>query len=230
MQPKSKFQQLSFSFGRSPEALHTFREQELRKPLSLVITSNSTIMLSYKKQEAGLQVRLHGLFLHASDAVLAEIVSFLRNGRRRPMPLFRQHVRENRERIVSKPPKRTSLRTSGRWHDLRTLFEEVNREYFSGSINAGITWGSRSPRTAVRKRTLGSFSERLSLIRINPMLDRKSVPRYYIAFVVYHEMLHAALGIDRAGGRRCIHSREFRKREKLYQDYERAIAWEKGNV
>ncbi len=94
-------------------------------------------------------------------------------------------------------------------------------------INAAITWGAKSPRWAVRKRTLGSYSERSNTIRINPVLDRKTVPRYYVAFVVYHEMLHAAIGLLLQGKRRSVHSREFRKRERLFKDYERAVAWER---
>jgi len=53
------------------------------------------------------------------------------------------------------------------------------------------------------------------------------VPRYFIEFVVYHEMLHADMGTEEHEGRRSIHSREFRKRERLFEDYERAMAWER---
>ena len=40
-------------------------------------------------------------------------------------------------------------------------------------------------------------------------------------------MLHAAMGISKNGERRSMHSREFRRREKLFNDYEKAIAWER---
>jgi hypothetical protein len=58
----------------------------------------------------------------------------------------------------------------------------------------------------------------------------KTIPRYYVAFVVYHEMLHAVLGISIQGNRRSVHSREFRKREKLFKDCEKAMAWESGRT
>ena len=79
----------------------------------------------------------------------------------------------------------------------------------------------------VRKRTLGSYSERSHTIRINPVLDKRTVPCYVVAYVVYHEMLHAAMGISRHGGRRIVHSREFRRKEKLFKEYEKAMAWER---
>jgi hypothetical protein len=64
------------------------------------------------------------------------------------------------------------------------------------------------------------------MIRINPVLDKKTVPRYYIAFVIYHEMLHAAMGTAVQGKRRSVHSRDFRKREKLFKEYEKVRTWE----
>jgi hypothetical protein len=36
------------------------------------------------------------------------------------------------------------------------------------------------------------------------------VPRCYVAFVVYHEMLHADMGIAMRGKRRSVHPREFK--------------------
>jgi hypothetical protein len=43
-------------------------------------------------------------------------------------------------------------------------------------------------------------------------------------------MLHAALRITIQGRRRSVHSREFRKREKLFKDYEKVQAWEGGKA
>jgi len=41
-----------------------------------------------------------------------------------------------------------------------------------------------------------------------------------------YEMLHADIGIRAETGRRSMHSKEFRTREKMFAHYERAIAWE----
>jgi predicted SprT family Zn-dependent metalloprotease len=167
------------------------------------------------------------MFTHAESRVLDEIITFLKN-KKGAMPEFRAFVRENGEKLKAKPLKKVRINTLGKCHDLGELFDSVNREYFGNAISATITWGSRSPRFAVRKRTLGSYSERSNMIRISPVLDKKTVPRYYIASVVYHEMLHAAIGIPFKGKRRSIHSREFRSRERFFKDYEKARAWERG--
>lgn len=209
--------------------LKQYLEECLNRPVSLVLTKNSMSMLSARMHDGVLRVRLHRMFLNADSRVLSEIASYLKN-RRGAMPLFRSFIRDNREQLSLKPPKKVLVRTAGRFHDLCGLYDEINREYFGGMINAVITWGTRSPLYAVRKRTVGSYSERSNTIRINPVLDKKTVPRYYVALIVYHEMLHAAMGTPLRGKRRSVHSGEFRKREKLFKDYEKAIAWEGGKA
>lgn len=218
--------QLSLLFSHTEKSLERHLEERLGKPVCLVLTDNSARMLSARMREGILCVRLHRMFLNSDNPVIDEIASFLKNRRTR-MTLFHRFVRNSREQLRRKQPNRITEKTLGKFHDLRVLYRELNEEYFGGMIDAAITWGTRSPRFAVRKRTLGSYSERSNTIRINPVLDRKTVPRYYVAFVVYHEMLHAATGILLRGNRRSIHSREFRKRERDFKDYEKAVAWER---
>jgi hypothetical protein len=219
--------QLGLCFGNTESSLKDYLEEHLKRPVALVLTENSTAMLSARMRHGVLCIRLHRMFLGADNRVIDEIVSYLRN-RRGGLACFRSFVRSNREQLSKKQPKRILLRARGKFHDLSGLFREINEEYFSGMVEAAITWGSRSPRHSVRKRTLGSYSGRTNIIRINPVLDRKTVPRYFVAFIVYHEMLHAAMGTPITGARRSIHSREFRKRERLFRNYDRAMAWERG--
>ena len=80
----------------------------------------------------------------------------------------------------------------------------------------------------MRKRRLGSFHRDRNLIRINPVLDSKNVPRYFIEYVVYHEMLHAAERVESCVGRQRVHTKEFKRREKVFKYYEQALAWERS--
>jgi predicted metal-dependent hydrolase len=221
--------QLPLPFAATHDSLKRRLEERLGRPVALVLTDNSTTMLSARTKDGVLSVRLHRMFLSADSRVISEIVSHLRK-RRTAMPHFRSFLRENREALCRKPAKKVNARTAGRSHDLAALYDEVNREYFGGGVAAAITWGTRSPRSVVRKRTVGSYSERTNTIRINPVLDRRTVPRVYVAFIVYHEMLHADMGTDVHGTRRTIHSREFRRRERLFREYEQAVAWERGKA
>lgn len=219
--------QLRSSFLHTDISLGTFFSGCLGRPVALVLTDNGTNMLSARVKGGVLCIRLHRMFLSADSGVLSEIVSYLQN-RRGALPRFRSFIRENRAQLRPKPAKRVFVRTRGRFHDLCALYDEINRDYFGGAITAAITWGARSPRFAVRRRTVGSYSERSKVIRINPVLDKKTVPRCYVALIVYHEMLHASMGTVMQGKRRSVHSREFRRREKLFAHYDEAMAWEGG--
>jgi hypothetical protein len=217
--------QLALPFAQTGDALRRTLEERLGRPVSLVLTDNSTTVLSCAVRDGVLSVRLHRMFLSADHAVISEIVSYL-DKRRGPMPHFRGFLRLNREDLKRKRVRKVNVRTGGRHHDLAELYDEINRQYFGNRVTATITWGSKSPRSAVRKRTVGSYSERSNTIRINPVLDRKDVPACYVAFIVYHEMLHADMGMTMRGKRRSVHPREFRRREKLFQEYEKAMSWE----
>jgi hypothetical protein len=221
--------QLNLLFSHTDNSLKQYLEERLNRPVALVLTENSTSMLSAGVRGGVLHIRLHKMFVNSDTPVIDEIASYLKH-KQRSMPLFRKFVRDNRGHVHKKSPNKVSLKTLGKCHDLCELYEEINKTYFGSMISSAITWGSENPRSAARKRTVGSYSERSNTIRINPILDKKTVPRFYIAFVMYHEMLHAAMGMPLRGQRRSIHSREFRKRERLFKDYESAIAWERGRA
>lgn len=219
--------QLSLNFP-APEAhvVQTLREM-IAKPTEVVITDNTSSMLSYREKNGRVMLRMHRMFLAADLPVLAEVAAFVRN-RRTATPLMRSFIRAGEHLIRQKSSGRTMLVTKGRYHDLAELFAEINEQYFNGRIASAITWSSREPKYGVRRRNLGSYDHRRDLIRISRYLDRRAVPRYFVAYVVYHEMLHADLGVRRKNGRSVVHCREFRDREKRYQDFERALAWERG--
>jgi hypothetical protein len=218
--------QISMALGHTEYSLRMVLEKALGRAVNLVLTDNSTAMLSARVKGGVMEIRLHRMFLLAPGDVIDEIVIFIKK-RRRSMPLFRQFIRDHKEHIRRKPPHRVSAKTEGRVHDLRAIFDKINMEYFNGEIDALITWGKSNPRCFVRKRTLGSYSVRNNSIRINTSMDSGRVPLYFIEYVVYHEMLHAAIGIQEKSGRRSIHPAEFRKREKQFKHYERAMAWER---
>ena len=166
------------------------------------------------------------MFLHADGGLLGELAEFVR-GRKPKTPLIRAFIERNRDMLRKGEPRPPRINQRGRYHDLASLSESVNREYFSGGINASSTWGIRRRGRAVRRRTLGSYSSHTNTIRINPVLDKRSVPSYFIEFIVYHEMLHADLGVGTGTNRRSVHTREFRRREKMFKKYAEALAWEK---
>jgi hypothetical protein len=68
------------------------------------------------------------------------------------------------------------------------------------------------------------------LIRVHPILDRPWVPRYFVSYIVYHEMLHHVIPQSQGSGRRMLHPPIFQARERLFRDFDRALAWEKAHI
>lgn len=222
--------QLSLQFSNSKDTLQHYLEKVTGKSVSLTITDNSTSLLSIRTKSNSVSVRMHWMFLNAGDEVIREVADFIktRNGR---TPLIEKFISKNRTCLKKREQRsmQPGIRTQGRFYDLKEIFDNLNIEYFGGSITASIGWGKGNSRRVVRKRTLGSYCRHVNSIRINPVMDRKNVPLYFIRYVIYHEMLHSSVKEERKNGRRSVHTSEFRKRERLFKDYEKAISWEKRN-
>jgi len=171
------------------------------------------------------------MFLNADDDVIREIADLIK-ARKGRTQLIRKFISENRTFLRNKERyfRPLSNHTQGRFHNLREIFDALNSEYFGERIIASINWGKRNSRRALRNRTLGSYCGHTNTIRINPVLDRRNAPHYFIRYVIYHEMLHGAVKEEKKNGRRLVHTAEFRKRERLFKAYEKAIAWERRHI
>jgi predicted SprT family Zn-dependent metalloprotease len=215
--------------GQEPEDLRRYFEKALRRAVHLVLTDNSASLFTMCLSAGAARLRLHRMFLEAGEDVLHELAAYI-SGKTKTTPLFWRFVREHRHAIRRRPPRRVTLKPRGEWHHLGQIFQRLNEEYFDGKLRAGITWGSSPARRTARKRTLGSYSANSRTIRINPRLDRRYVPRYFIEYLVYHEMLHAHVGFEEKEGRRQVHTRRFKELEKRFRHYRRALAWEKKGL
>jgi hypothetical protein len=219
--------QLGLFFQNNKETLRDYFEKDVGKPVSLTITDNSTSMLSVKTRGNTVFVRLHWMFLHAGNDVIREVAGFVKK-RKGNTPLISSFIRGNEKCLRNRPFRQDSTRVrEGRYHNLGEIFDSLNNEYFGGRVSASIVWGKKSYRWAVKNRTLGSYGRSNNTIRISPVLDKKNVPRYFVRFVVYHEMLHADLHEEEKDRRRPVHSPEFKRRERLFDRYEKAVSWEK---
>ncbi|MBI5740470.1 MAG: SprT-like domain-containing protein [Nitrospirae bacterium] len=218
--------QLTLEFRHDEDTLRKYLEMKTDYSISLIVTDNSTCMLSVRNRGNSVCVRLHRIFLSADAEVLQEMADFIKT-RRGSAPRIRHFIDRNSHLMRRKPPAKVTINTKGKRYDLSGIFNALNEEYFEGRTTASITWGRGCLRRAARKRTLGSYSHHNKLIRISPLLDTHKVPQYFLEHVVYHEMLHADMGVGTVGGRRSVHSREFREREKMFKHYSRAMEWEK---
>lgn len=217
-------------------------------PVILSITDNRHSIITHRAQRGVLHARVHHMFLDAPASVVDSLVRYVTKGDREASALLGDYIEENGFRLARRK-RNAPLVAKGKHHDLLRLFQDINERYFDGSVNAVITWGKRgsssgssgpsgsrsaSRRTARQKQRktikLGSYSAVDRLVRVHPALDQKWVPRYFVAYIVYHEMLHHVIPASRGLGRVNFHPPEFREAEREFRHFDRALAWEKRHV
>jgi hypothetical protein len=200
-------------------------------PVILSITDNRHSIITHRVQRGILHARVHHMFLNAPAPVVEALVRYITRGDREASAVLGDYIDANGFRLARRK-RNAPLVTRGKHHDLMVLFQDVNERYFDGSMNALITWGKRPTSKAKKRKTikLGSYSAVDRLIRVHPALDQKWVPRYFVAYIVYHEMLHHVIPGSRGLGRVNLHPPEFRDREKQFRHFDRSIDWEKRHV
>jgi hypothetical protein len=204
-------------------------------PVTLSITDNRHAIISHAVESGVLRARIHHMFLDAPPSVLEALVRYVTRGDREASILVGHYIEANAGRLARRS-RQVPLHTAGKHHDLLAIFQDLNERYFDNTVNALITWGNRGSKAGARRnhprRTikLGSYGAVDRLIRVHPSLDRSWVPRYFVAHVVFHEMLHHVMPATRGNGRRMLHPPEFMLREREFRQHERAVAWEKSHL
>jgi hypothetical protein len=107
---------------------------------------------------------------------------------------------------------------TGQFIDLVKVFERVNQEYFQGSLDQPkLAWSQKRS-----YRRLGTYSAQLDLVTISRTLDHTDYPTYAIDFIMYHELLHKKMGVQRANSGKRNHTKLFKELEKQYKSFELA--------
>lgn len=225
------------------------------RPVLLSITDNRHSIISHAVRHGVLHARIHHMFLDAPPRVVDALVRYVTRGDREASRVVGQYIESNGARLARRRARAIPLQAKGKHHDLLAIFRELNERYFDGACTALITWGQKGkrperlrgePRKSIK---LGSYAALERLIRIHPALDGAWVPRYFVAYVVYHEMLHhmipSARGTVRRASanlparvmsshgqleRRVLHPPELLERERAFRNYERAITWERRHI
>jgi hypothetical protein len=145
-------------------------------------------------------------------------------------------AKKKAKRKLSRPTlpmqRHLNLCHEGRCFDLRQVFERVNERHFRGRVHGyRVVWGRRRRERPREYFVFGSIQEEDRVIRIHPLLDQPFVPRWFLEYVLYHEMLHSVVPDEKdAAGRRRVHTEEFCRRERAFPRYRRARRWEDENL
>jgi hypothetical protein len=203
--------------------------------LAVAVTDNRHTMITVRREKGpAYRVRLHHMFVEAPPFVTRALGRYIAINCQDASRLLGEYIDENQDAIRRGSRRKVqpiTLETSGVCYDLQEVFDDLNGRYFGARIDARITWGSRGGKR--RRRTsikMGSYSVEDRLIRIHPALDRRFVPRYFLEWIVFHEMLHQVHDIPIVGGRRVFHTPEFLDAERRFEHYRRARIWERENL
>jgi hypothetical protein len=181
--------------------------------------ANSSVRL-----EAGrLTVRIADI-LEGAPAPIVEALAHILLGKlyRRPAaPMYHHRYRLylNRREIRQKMQLVRQIRgrkfvsgPQGSSHDLKEIFERLNRDYFEGLLGRPRLGWSR-----LRSRSLlGHFDPSHNAIVISRIFDQPAAPLLALEYVMFHEMLHLRHPVDHNGARRRVHTKEFRQAERAF--------------
>jgi hypothetical protein len=199
-------------------------------PVRLAVTDNRSTMVSFRRRPGGLSLRLHHMFLEAPDEVVVAVAEYAARGRAQAGRVLDDFIRAHQRVVPPRPRKPGELVARGKCHDLKELFDGLNHRFFQGGVTARIGWGRAWSKRRRRSIRLGVYDHAAREIRIHSALDQPDVPRFFVEYIVFHEMLHQLFPSPRARGRQVHHPPAFKDREKAYPHYTAALAWEKENL
>lgn len=198
--------------------------------LSVKINDNCQTFLAINHHTNPVKISIHRIFLQAPEGVLKALSRYIIDRSKKMKKVIWQFVHDHFPKLnYSDRIPASAIVTQGRVHCLKEQFDQVNRTYFNGEVDLKVTWYGRDQGRR-KSLNLGLYYDSLRLIKIHRMLDKSHVPDYFVQFVIYHEILHHVCPayVDNRGRTR-VHHDEFKRREKLFKDYEIAQAWLKTN-
>jgi hypothetical protein len=203
--------------------------------VTVTLTDNRYTMISVRRlaKEKRYEVRLHHMFADADPVITRALARYIAENDPDASRVLGDFIDQNSGHVRGRARRQPMqvIFTAGEHHDLRDIYDELNARYFDNKIDAAITWGQRTGRPRRRNSIkMGSYSVEDRLIRIHRSLDRAFVPRFFIAWIVFHEMLHQVHDIRVKNGRREFHSKEFLADEAMYEHYDEAKRWERRHL
>ncbi len=173
--------------------------------------------------EDGLAFRITDV-LEGAPAQILEALAYILLSKllRRPTPklyaeryrryLNRKEMRRSLQLVKQARGRKYVSSPQGACYDLETIFEELNLRYFHGLVARPLLGWSRKP----SRTMLGHYDPSHNAIVLSRHLDRQSVARLAVEYVLFHEMLHLRFPVEHRGARRCVHTREFKQAEKEF--------------
>lgn len=203
--------------------------------LEIVVNENRSTMLNLlERKRDRARLSMHKMFLDAPEQVISAIAHYVRGTRSNRSGqnlVLRGFIQKNLTQLdYSHTVDKQKLVHQGKVYDLSEIYDRLNKQYFGNKLKLQITWYGLWKKKNRCRVIFGQYFDALKLVKIHRRLDDPFFPDYFVDFVVYHEMLHSVVPgyVDERGLFRS-HGEEFKEREREFEFYEEAMAWEKKN-
>lgn len=222
------FETPALTAGAWQDALSDLLEQ----PCQVVYGRSRSTPVQVQRPAGGpTRIRLHRFFEAAPGPVVEALGRWIHVGRR-----ARSASRLLDDWIAGElanlpRPDASRLTPRGLVYDLGRMLEPIVSTYVPELQDSppGVTWGPRRRSRGRRSLHLGSYDPQTGIVRIHPVLDHRSVPEFFVRFIVFHELLHAAIPTGPRPGSRH-HPPRFLARERAHPDYFAATDFEEQRL
>src|SRR5262249_53536126 len=137
-----------------------------------------------------------------------------------------REIRERADNSRRSRGRKVVTGVKGDVYDLDDVFDSLNFWYFGSRLTKPtLTW---SPRKSYH--ILGHHDSTHDTVSISRSLDSKTVPRFVVEYVLFHEMLHIAHPTVHHNGRRYHHTPAFRRDERRFTHFRQAERWIEENI
>ncbi|MFO8057176.1 MAG: hypothetical protein R6V10_07780 [bacterium] len=206
-----------------------------QEPVEITLTRNRSSLISVHPTDSGLRkVRLQQAFRAADQRTIKALARYIHKPDKRTGRIIDEYIKNKQdlfESMARQTSRKPRIKNGGLFKKLDRMLKDVMKKYDLHVRGIKITWGRRSTVRGNHSIKFGSYSHHHRLITIHPALDSPEVPDYFVEYIIYHELLHAVFPpLPGSGNRRDIHSAQFKRYEKKFDNYEEALRFEQWFV
>ena len=204
----------------------------------VTIHQNEYRMVQIQRKTDGWNFRLHRMFLDAPDWVIDALARYACEHGSDEARILEGFVNQESNPELEVELDRSPKRSRGTFFDLQRVFDELNDGYFMGAINASIAWVEGEDWDLLEEHCEEGLLERAvgpglaaycvedRQIWVHRGLDAADIPRVYLEWVIYHEMLHQVHDMPIEEGHRIFHTDAFCRAEAAFRGMHEALEWE----
>jgi hypothetical protein len=217
----------------------TFLQRKLKKKVKLTTTRKKELQVIAEEKDKLVSLKVNAIFLKAPFQILENLIDYFKTKNPQSEKILKEFLNNNKSlnnNNISKPEVVKEIKYDekishqGRNHNLKVVFDMLNEKYFDNSISANITWSDKFNSKGSKEIEYSVFESKLNLIKINQFLDKSMVPKYFIGYVIFNEMLSCFFSNqDNKSNKKKDNSEELHEWEKKYHAFNKAREWERQN-